>query len=138
MIKIADKTNTLKEENCFFKNEAVQGLPLIKLHHFGIFDKNQIGAYLFNVVWKNVRNNFDDKSNKGLVLSQESSVLYGNKICVNTYHYHFPVINNVAWLIIGLYHIKCVIEFLMLQISTRSCIYKKLHNKVRVVYPLPK
>ena len=72
------------------------------------------------------------------MLSQESSVLYGNKICVNTYHYHFPVINNVAWLIIGLYHIKCVIEFLMLQISTRSCIYKKLHNKVRVVYPLPK
>ena len=127
--------------------EANQCFENIKSCLFEILMINQIGAYTLKVNWRKRNNNLDYKSNKILVLCQESSVFNGNKVCVNTFYYHFAVINNVAWLIIGLHHIKCIIVFLMLQISiskkllilqSRHKLYIKLHNQVRVVYPLTK
>ena len=127
--------------------EANQCFENIESCLFEILMINQIGAYTLKVNWRKRNNNLDYKSNKILVLCQESSVFNGNKVCVNTFYYHFAVINNVAWLIIGLHHIKCIIVFLMLQISiskkllilqSRHKLYIKLHNQVRVVYPLTK
>ena len=128
--------------------EANRCFENIKSCLFEVLMINQIGAYTSKIIWKKGNSNLDYKSNKILVLCQDSSVLNGNKICANTFYYHIAVINNVAWLIIGLHHIKCIIVFLMLQIISFSKkllilqahhkLYTKLHNQVRVVYPLTK
>ena len=132
------RTEDSKVVECFEKEK-------FRLFHVLIIHRN--GAYILIVIYKKENSNLAHKCNKRVVLCQESSVLYGNKICVNTYYYYIAVINNVEWLITGLYHIKCIIVLLMLQISFSKKllilqvyhkIYKKLHNKVRVVYPLTK
>ena len=85
MIKLEDKTNALQNDYCVVENEAIHDSQWIKCHHFGISEKNKIGAYLLkDVVLNNKTSNLDNKSSKGLVLCQESSVLYGNKnLCHN-------------------------------------------------------
>jgi len=141
------RKNILRSNVYIAEYEANQCFENIESCLFEILMINQIGAYTLKVNWRKRNNNLDYKSNKILVLCQESSVFNGNKVCVNTFYYHFAVINNVAWLIIGLHHIKCIIVFLMLQISiskkllilqSRHKLYIKLHNQVRVVYPLTK
>ena len=135
--ELTDRQNLWKKNVCVEDNEAIDDF------HFTF----PASSCLKGVLSKNVKSNIDYQYNKGLVvLHQELSVLYGNNIYVSLYQEHFAVINNVVWLIIGLY-IKCIKVFLMLQVSylqklltlqVQHKIYQKLYKKLRVVYPLTK